>query len=86
MELLAPYIGVDNSIICDTMYLKGGVRMDTYKPSEFARKIGVCLKTLQRWDKQGIFPAKRTPTGMRYYTEEDLNKYFGQEVKYNVKN
>lgn len=57
--------------------------MDTYKPSEFARKIGVCFKTLQRWDTQGVFPARRTPTGMRFYTEEDLQKYFRQDGKRN---
>ena len=25
-----------------------------YKPQEFADKIGVSVKTLQRWDKEGI--------------------------------
>ena len=25
-----------------------------YKPQEFAEKIGVSVKTLQRWDKEGI--------------------------------
>ena len=28
--------------------------MSNYKPQEFAEKIGVSVKTLQRWDKEGI--------------------------------
>jgi putative resolvase len=48
---------------------------ETYKPSAFARKIGVHIKTLQRWDKGGIFVARRTPTNRRYYTQEDYQKY-----------
>lgn len=50
--------------------------MDTLKPSEFAKRIGVCLKTVQSWDNKGVFPAKRTPTGRRYYTQEDIELYF----------
>jgi putative resolvase len=43
-----------------------------YKPNEFAKKIGVSVKTLQRWDTCGKLPAKRTLSGHRYYTEDDL--------------
>ena len=43
-----------------------------YKPSEFAKKIGVSVKTLQRWDVSGRLPAKRTLSDHRYYTEDDL--------------
>lgn len=50
--------------------------MKTYKPSQFARLIGVCVKTLQRWDNSGKFVARRTPTNQRYYTEEDLKRYY----------
>ena len=28
--------------------------MSNYKPQEFAEMIGVSVKTLQRWDKEGI--------------------------------
>ena len=28
--------------------------MGNYKPQEFAEMIGVSVKTLQRWDKEGI--------------------------------
>jgi putative resolvase len=43
-----------------------------YKPHEFAKKLGVTVKTLQRWDTSGKLPAKRTPSNYRYYTDDDL--------------
>jgi putative resolvase len=43
-----------------------------FKPHEFAEKIGVSVKTLQRWDTSGKLPAKRTLSGHRFYTEDDL--------------
>lgn len=45
------------------------------KPKEFAEKIGVCVRTLQRWDVDGVLEANRTPSGRRYYTEEQLLKH-----------
>ena len=39
-----------------------------YKPKDFAELIGVSVKTLQRWDREGILKANRTPTNRRYYT------------------
>lgn len=43
-----------------------------FKPNEFAKKIGVSVKTLQRWDTSGKLPAKRTLSNHRYYTQDDL--------------
>ena len=43
-----------------------------YKPHELATKLGLSVRTLQRWDKSGKLPAKRTITNYRYYTEDDL--------------
>ncbi len=42
------------------------------KPNEFAERLGVSVKTLQRWDNSGKLKAKRTMSNHRYYTEEDL--------------
>lgn len=42
------------------------------RPHEFAERLGVTVKTLQRWDASGKLPAKRTPSNHRYYTEDDL--------------
>ena len=39
-----------------------------YKPKDFAELLGVSVKTLQRWDREGILKANRTPTDRRYYT------------------
>jgi putative resolvase len=46
----------------------------TYSLGEFARLAGVHPKTVQRWDRDGTLPAHRTPTGRRFYTEEDRRK------------
>jgi putative resolvase len=47
--------------------------MRTYTVTEFARLIGLSVKTLQRWDREGKLKPKRTMTNRRYYTDEDLN-------------
>jgi putative resolvase len=43
-----------------------------YTVSQFAKKVGVSVKTLQKWDRIGVLPAQRTVTNRRYYTDEDL--------------
>jgi len=43
-----------------------------YTPAVFAKRVGVSVKTLQKWDRIGVLPAKRTITNRRYYTDEDL--------------
>ncbi|HEX2906432.1 MAG TPA: IS607 family transposase [Phototrophicaceae bacterium] len=49
-----------------------------YTPAEFAKKIGVTVHTLQRWDREGRLVAKRTHTNRRYYTDDDLPQVLGQ--------
>lgn len=51
-----------------------------YGIGEFAEKVGKSPSTLRRWDKDGTFPAKRTPGGHRYYTEEDVYRALGWEI------
>ena len=51
--------------------------MSMYKIHEVANKLGVTVKTLQRWDNSGVFKARRTPINHRYYTDEDILKYQG---------
>jgi putative resolvase len=48
-----------------------------YTPSQFAKKVGVSVKTIQKWDRLGILPAKRTITNRRYYTDDDLAAALG---------
>ena len=43
-----------------------------YKLKDFAELLGVSVKTLQRWDREGILKANRTPTNRRYYTYDVL--------------
>ena len=48
-----------------------------YKPHEFAELLNISVKTLQRWDREGILHAFRTPTNRRYYTYEQYLEYKG---------
>ena len=51
----------------------------TYTVGEFAKLIGVSVKTLQRWDRDGVLIAHRTLTNRRYYTDADYQKCRGDE-------
>ena len=53
-----------------------------YKPSDFAELLNVSVKTLQRWDREDILKAKRTPTNRRYYTYDQYLEFKG--VKNNI--
>lgn len=59
--------------------------MSNYKPQEFAEMIGVSVKTLQRWDKEGKLKAYRTPTDRRYYTHKQYVDYIGDSNSKNGK-
>lgn len=45
----------------------------TYKLSEFAVLAGVSVKSLQRWDKNGVLVADRTDGCHRSYTQKHLD-------------
>ena len=49
--------------------------------NEMAKRLNVSVKTLQRWDREGILVAKRTPTDRRYYTEDQYLEYVGSSTK-----
>lgn len=55
-----------------------------YKPKDFAELLGVSVKTLQRWDREGILKANRTPTDRRYYTYEQYLKFIGNDLKKSI--
>ena len=55
--------------------------MSTYKPNEFAEMLGVSVKTLQRWDKDGKLIAFRNPSDRRYYTHHQYVEYMGKIVQ-----
>ena len=48
-----------------------------YKPKDFAELLNVSVKTLQRWDREDILKAKRTPTNRRYYTYDQYLEFKG---------
>lgn len=56
-----------------------------YKPKDFAELLGVSVKTLQRWDREGILKANRTPTERRYYTYEQYLQFKGTNVIVTIK-
>jgi DNA-binding transcriptional MerR regulator len=57
---------------------------EMYSPKKFGTMIGRSTNTLQRWDREGILPAKRTPTDRRYYTHDDYLKVIGQKTQARV--
>lgn len=56
-----------------------------YKPKEFAEKLGVSVKTLQRWDNDGTLIANRTLGNRRYYTHNQYLEYKGLTSSINTK-
>lgn len=53
--------------------------------NDMAKRLGVSVKTLQRWDREGILIAKRNPNNRRYYTEDQYFEYIGSSNKKNRK-
>lgn len=62
-----------NNNLCQNMFM---IRLN-----EMAKRLNVSVKTLQRWDREGILVAKRTPTDRRYYTEDQYLEYIGSSTK-----
>jgi putative resolvase len=52
--------------------------MSTYSIAQFAKRVGVSVKTLQRWDREGRLVPTRTPTNRRVYTNEHLYQVLPQ--------
>lgn len=52
-----------------------------YKPKDFDELLGVSVKTLQRWDRDGIWKANPTPTDRRYYTYDQYLQFKGIKTK-----
>lgn len=56
-----------------------------YKPKDFAELLGVSVKTLQRWDRDGILKANRTPTNRRYYTYDQYLQFKGIKTENDIR-
>jgi len=55
--------------------------MNTYNVSEFAELVGMSVKTLQRWDREGRLVPDRTVTNRRVYNDQHLAKALGRTPK-----
>ena len=56
-----------------------------YKPKDFAELLGMSVKTLQRWDRDGILKANRTPTDRRYYTYDQYLQFKGIQTENDIR-
>lgn len=56
-----------------------------YKPKDFAELLGVSVKTLQRWDREGILKSNRTPTNRRYYTYDQYLEFQGNDLRKSIR-
>ena len=56
-----------------------------YKPKDFAELLGVSVKTLQRWDRDGVLKANRTPTDRRYYTYDQYLQFKGIQTENDIR-
>lgn len=52
-----------------------------YSITEFATLVNKKVKTLQKWDREGVLKAYRTPTNRRYYTHSQYCEYIGESLK-----
>ena len=52
-----------------------------YKPKDFAELLGVSVKKLQRWDREGTLKANRTLTNRRYYTYDQYLQFKGMNIE-----
>ena len=49
---------------------------------EAAKVVGRCVKTMQRWDREGVLVAKRGSTGRRYYEQEQIDQWLGKKQEH----
>ena len=47
--------------------------------------MGVSVKTLQRWDREGILKANRTPTDRRYDTYDQYLQFKGIQTESDIR-
>lgn len=50
-----------------------------YNVTQFAEMIGKSVKTLQKWDRDGVLKAYRSPSNRRYYTHTQYMEYLGEK-------
>ena len=50
-------------------------RNGPFRISQFGARVGRTATQLRKLDRTGVFPARRTITGQRYYTEADVERF-----------
>ena len=53
-----------------------------YKLKDFAELLGVSVKTLQRWDREGILKSKPNSNRQRYYTYDQYLQFKGINIEH----
>jgi predicted site-specific integrase-resolvase len=48
-----------------------------YNIQQFSERVGVSVKTLQRWDREGKLTPLRTPSNRRQYTDDHIRQALG---------
>jgi len=51
--------------------------MNTYTIRQFAERVGLSVKTLQRWDREGKLKPLRTPSNRRQDTDDHIRQALG---------
>ena len=62
-------------------HIENTSNITNYKTKDFAELLGVSVKTLQRWDREGTLKANRTPTDRRYYTYNQYLQFKGIDTE-----
>lgn len=58
------------------MYMK-----NTLSITDAAKMLGVTVKTMQRWDREGsLMPVGRTPTNRRMYSLDQIQAFLGKRI------
>ena len=52
--------------------------VEVLRIGEAARRVGVSVDTLRRWDREGRLVARRLPSGQRVYSTADLDAVIDQ--------
>lgn len=58
--------------------------MEYVSPKEAAKRLGVCVATLRRWETEGRIAAIKTPSGHRRYGIGEVEKLAGVQPRINT--
>lgn len=53
-----------------------------YTTTEIAKELGVVKNTVVNWERKGLLkPHHTTPTGRRFYSQQQLNDLLGEKAQ-----